>query len=74
MRVILVVLGALALAGLVASSEPAVAAKSKMGCERGKEAWNATLGRCEASKAKRKATKTARRPAKKAAPKADAKK
>jgi hypothetical protein len=73
MRVVVVALGALALAGLVASSEPASAAKTKMGCERGKQTWNATLGRCEASKGG-KATRTARRPAKKAAPKADAKK
>jgi hypothetical protein len=72
MRFVVIALGALALAGLVASPEPASAAKSKMGCERGKEAWNATLGRCEAAKGK--ATRTARRPARKAAPKAAGKK
>lgn len=72
MRVVVIALGALALAGLVASSEPASAAKTKLGCERGKEKWNATLGRCEAAKGE--ATRTARRPAKKAAAKADAKK
>jgi hypothetical protein len=72
MRLVVVALGALALAGLVGSSGSASAAKTKLGCERGKEAWNATLGRCEAAKGK--ATKTARKPAKKAAPKADAKK
>ena len=72
MRFVLVALGALAFVGLAASPEPASAAKTKMGCERGKQTWNATLGRCEASKGK--ATRTARRPAKKAAKKADAKK
>ena len=73
MRFVLVALGALAFVGLAASPEPASAAKTKMGCERGKEAWNATLGRCEASKGG-KATRTARRSAKKAAPKTAAKK
>jgi hypothetical protein len=43
--------GALALAGLGYSSVPADAAKSKMGCERGKEKWNAASGKCEAAKA-----------------------
>jgi hypothetical protein len=57
-------LGALALAGFVYGSDPAEAAKSKMGCERGKEVWNATSGKCEKGKPK-KAAKTA---AKKAAP------
>jgi hypothetical protein len=52
MRLVVVALGALALACLVASSAPASAAKTKMGCERGKEAWNASLGRCEAAKGK----------------------
>jgi hypothetical protein len=45
-------LGALALAGLVYSAQPADAAKTKMGCERGKERWNAAAGKCEAGKAK----------------------
>ena len=56
-------LGALALAGLVYSAEPADAAKSKMGCERGKERWNAAVGKCEAGKAKPAAKKAAAKPA-----------
>ena len=50
-------LGALALAGLVYSAEPADAAKTKMGCERGKERWNAAAGKCEAGKAAKPAAK-----------------
>jgi hypothetical protein len=46
-------LGALALAGFVYGSDPAAAAKSKMGCERGKEIWNATTGKCVAGKPKK---------------------
>lgn len=72
MRLVVVALSAVALAGLVASSGTATAAKTKMGCERGKQVWNATLGQCVAGKSKY--TKMARRPAKKAAkaaPKAD---
>jgi hypothetical protein len=72
MRVVVVALGALALACLVASSEPASAAKTKMGCERGKQVWNATLGQCVAGKSKYAAM--ARKSAKKGAPKTDAKK
>ena len=34
-------LGVLALSALAYPSDPAAAAKSKMGCERGKEVWNA---------------------------------
>ncbi len=37
---------ALALAGMVYASAPADAAKSKMGCERGKEKWDAAAGKC----------------------------
>ncbi len=57
-------LGALAIAGFVYGSDPAAAAKSKMGCERGKEVWNATSGKCEAGKPK----KYGKVAAKKAAP------
>jgi hypothetical protein len=74
MRFVVVALGALALAGLAASAGPASAAKTKMGCEVGKQVWNATAGRCEAGKSKY-AKMAARKPgkaAKKAAPKADA--
>ncbi|HWE18838.1 MAG TPA: hypothetical protein VG758_16895 [Hyphomicrobiaceae bacterium] len=80
MRLVVVGLGALALAGLVLSAGPgpASAAKTKMGCERGKQVWNATQGQCVAGKSKyRMAARKAGKPAagkKKAAPKADAKK
>jgi hypothetical protein len=59
-------LGALALTGLVYSSDPAAAAKTKMGCERGKEVWNASAGKCVAGKSKY-AKMAASKPAKKAA-------
>jgi hypothetical protein len=52
MRFVVVGLGALALVGLAASAGPASAAKTKMGCEVGKQVWNATLGRCVAGKSK----------------------
>jgi hypothetical protein len=59
-------LGALALAGLVYSAQPADAAKSKMGCERGKERWDAAAGKCAPGKAKPAAKKAAAKaPAKK---------
>src|SRR5688572_12124597 len=74
-------LGAIALTGLAYSSDPAAAAKTKMGCERGKEVWSAPAGKCVAGKSKytkvaaskpaKKAAKKA--PAAKAAPKADKK-
>jgi hypothetical protein len=51
--------GALALAGLAYSAAPADAAKSKMGCERGKEKWNAASGKCESAKAAKPAPKKA---------------
>jgi hypothetical protein len=53
-------LGVLALAGATFSSDPAAAAKTKMGCERGKQAWNATAGKCEARKAGKPAKKAAK--------------
>lgn len=62
-------LGAIALTGLAYSSEPASAAKTKMGCERGKEVWNAPAGKCLAGKSKytkMAASKTAKKAAKKA--------
>jgi hypothetical protein len=37
-------IGALAAGALV---QPAAAAKTKMGCEIGKEVWNASIGKCE---------------------------
>jgi hypothetical protein len=71
MRLVLVALGAVALVGIAASPGPASAAKTKMGCEVGKQVWNATLGRCEAGRS-RYAKMTARKAGKKAAPAAKA--
>jgi hypothetical protein len=39
-------------AGLVFAAEPAAAAKSKMGCDLGKEHWDAAAGKCVPGKAK----------------------
>jgi hypothetical protein len=65
MRFVVVALGALALAALAAPPGPASAAKTKMGCERGKQVWDATAGRCVAGKSKY-AGRVARKAAKKA--------
>jgi hypothetical protein len=46
-------------AGLVTAAEPAAAAKSKLGCERGKERWDAAAGKCVPGKAKPAAKKAA---------------
>ena len=43
-------------------AQPAAAKKSKMGCEMGRERWDATEGKCVSG---RQATRTARRRAKK---------
>lgn len=64
-------LGALALTALVYPSDPATAAKSKMGCERGKEVWSATAGKCVSGKskyAKMATSKAAKKKAGKSAP------
>ncbi len=57
---------ALALAGFAALLlvEPASAAKTKMGCEVGKQVWSAAEGKCVAGKSKY-AGKTAKKAAKK---------
>jgi hypothetical protein len=73
MRLVVVVFGALALAGLAVSG-PASAAKTKMGCERGKQVWNATSGQCVAGKSKYAAMSRSKSAAKKPAPKAETKK
>lgn len=75
MRQTIIALSAAAFAaGLLA--QPAAAAKTKMGCEIGKEVWNATEGKCVpgkpkyAKKSTAKATaKTSKATAKKAPPK-----
>jgi len=51
-------LGALLVAGFAFTVEPVSAAKTKMGCEKGKEYWDAAEGKCMAGKPpKKKATK-----------------
>lgn len=47
LSVVASVLSVLALGTIIASPGPAIAAKSKMGCEMGSEVWNATAGKCE---------------------------
>jgi hypothetical protein len=64
-------LSVLALVGFMAASEPASAAKSKMGCQVGKEVWDAGAGRCVPGKGKAKAKKSGK---KKTAAKAKGKK
>jgi hypothetical protein len=46
--VVAVALGALALVAVSVPDGPAVADKTRMGCDRDTEVWNAALGRCEA--------------------------
>lgn len=45
--VVAMAIGALALAAAVVPGGPASADKSKLGCDRETEVWNATAGRCE---------------------------
>lgn len=72
MRKLLNILVAAAFAaGTATAVTPAFAkkepAKTKLGCIKGKEKWNASVGKCEASKPAKKAAKPAKKkPAKKA--------
>jgi hypothetical protein len=65
MRKIIIALSAIAftagVAGVTIPAEAAKAppAKTKLGCIKGKEKWNAGAGKCEASKPVKKATKKA---------------
>jgi hypothetical protein len=52
-------LGALALLGLVYAAAPANAATTKMGCVKGKEMWDAKVGKCVPGKPKAKAASKA---------------
>jgi hypothetical protein len=61
MRSMIVAIGLAAFA-VGAFVQPAAAKKSKMGCEMGRERWDATEGKCVSG---RQATRTARRRAKK---------
>lgn len=58
MRIVIVAfaLAAFAIASLV---EPAAAAQTKMGCEKGKEVWNAADGKCVPGTAKKRTAKSA---------------
>ena len=47
LSVVASVVSVLALGTIMASPGPAIAAKSKMGCEIGSEVWNAAAGKCE---------------------------
>jgi hypothetical protein len=53
MRTMIVAVGAVALAVAVLA-QPAAAKKSKMGCEVGKEHWDAGAGKCMPGKAAKK--------------------
>ena len=55
MRSMIVVLGLAALAA-VSFTQPAAAKKSKMGCEVGKEIWDAGQGKCVPGKYSKKKT------------------
>jgi hypothetical protein len=63
---IIALAAAFAIGTLAMPADRAVAAKSKKGCEVGKEIWNAVEGKCVPGKyAKKSAKKTAKTPAKK---------
>jgi hypothetical protein len=53
MRTMIVAIGTAALAAAILT-QPAAAKKSKMGCEIGKEHWDASAGKCVPGKAKKK--------------------
>jgi len=55
-RIVALSLGALVIASV---AHPATAAKTKMGCERGKEIWDASAGKCVPGKYVKKASKKA---------------
>jgi hypothetical protein len=73
--VLAVALSAGALASVLVPAGPATADKTRMGCDRDTEVWNAMLGRCEAGspKWKRKAAVAPAPEPAKAAPKAKGK-
>ena len=56
MRAMIVAIGLAALAAGVLA-QPAAAKKSKMGCEIGKEVWDASQGKCVAGQYTRKTAK-----------------
>ncbi len=62
MRSMIVVLGLAALAA-VSFTQPAAAKKSKMGCEIGKEVWDASAGKCVEGRYAKKAAKKAKKAA-----------
>jgi len=55
MRLTIIALGAAALAAMLVA--PAVAKKSKMGCEIGSEIWDASQGKCVPGKHAKKTAK-----------------
>ena len=62
MRSMIVVLGLAALAA-VSFTQPAAAKQSKMGCEIGKEVWDAAEGKCVAGKYTKKTARRGRKAA-----------
>ena len=60
MRAMIVAIGLAALAAGVLA-QPAAAKKSKMGCEVGKEIWDASIGKCVAGKYSKKPAKKAKK-------------
>lgn len=56
MRAMIVAIGLAALAAGVLA-QPAAAKKSKMGCEVGKEIWDASIGKCVVGKHSKKSAK-----------------
>ena len=59
MRSMIVVIGLAALA-VGSISQPAAAKQSKMGCQIGKEVWDASQGKCVAGKYTRKGSRRAK--------------
>jgi hypothetical protein len=65
MRIITMAIGLAAFA-VATPTQPAAAAKSKMGCEIGSEIWSATDGKCVPGKPKYTKSTSSKAPAKKA--------
>lgn len=60
MRSMMIAVGLAAFA-IGSLAQPAAAKKSKMGCEIGKEIWDATVGKCVAGKYARKTAKKSKK-------------
>jgi hypothetical protein len=62
-KIVMLTLGALAMGAFATGPfvHPATAAKTKLGCERGKETWDASIGKCVPGKPKKVAKKAAKK-------------